>query len=154
MEPGVNEEPWVQWGGGVRGGWGWGLEVWKGGVCGGGGWGWGSHDARSKAHDKRGRRGRVRAGWGGLRVEWSSSRDEEWDQEPWVHEKHGGVRGGLGQGESMRSGKGGWAGSGCVGGGGRGGGEPWGQEPWVHEGAGSMRGRSREWRVGAWAKGE
>ena len=23
---------------------------------------------------------------------------EEWDQEPWVHEKHGGVRGGLGQG--------------------------------------------------------
>ena len=25
-------------------------------------------------------------------------RDEEWDQEPWVHEKHGGVRGGLGQG--------------------------------------------------------
>ena len=25
--------------------------------------------------------------------------DEEWDQEPWVHEKHGGVCGGLGQGK-------------------------------------------------------
>ena len=35
------------------------------------------------------------------------------------------------------------AGSGCVEGGGRGGGEPWGQEPWVHEGHG-RRGRVRE----------
>ena len=80
-----------------------------------------------------GRRGRVCAGWG-----WSSSRDEEWDQELWVHEKHGGVRGGLGQGECMRR----WAGSGCVGGGGRGGGEPWGQEPrGMGGGAGCVRGK-------------
>ena len=32
-------------------------------------------------------------------------------EEPWVHEKHGGVRGGLGQGKER--------GAGCVGGGGR-----------------------------------
>ena len=42
-------------------------------------------------------------------------RDEEWDQEPWVHEKHGGVRGGLGQGKEyaeregrMGGGRGAW----------------------------------------------
>ena len=41
--------------------------------------------------------------------------DEEWDQEPWVHEKHGGVRGGLGQGKEyaerggrMGGGRGAW----------------------------------------------
>ena len=81
---------------GSSGGGGW--KCGKGGVCGGGGWGWGwSHDGAA---------GCVRGGGGGCGWEWSSSRDEEWDQEPWVHEKHGGVRGGLGQGESLRSGKG------------------------------------------------
>ena len=55
--------------------------------------------------------GCVRGGGGGCGWGWSSSRDEEWDQEPWVHEKHGGVRGGLGQGKER--------GAGCVGGGGR-----------------------------------
>ena len=49
--------------------------------------------------------GCVRGGGGGCGWGWSSSRDEEWDQEPWVHEKHGGVRGGLGQGECMREGR-------------------------------------------------
>ena len=44
-----------------------------------------------------------------------TSSHAEWDQEPWVHEKHGGVRGGLGEGESGK----GWRGAGCVGGGGR-----------------------------------
>ena len=45
----------------------------------------------------------------------------------------------------MRSGKGGWAGSGCVGGGGRGGGEPWarshGSMRGMGGGAGCVRGK-------------
>ena len=52
---------------------------------GGGGWGWGW--SRGHFFDQHGQPCR--------------SRDEEWDQEPWVHEKHGGVRGGVGQGGSM-----------------------------------------------------
>ena len=54
---------------------------------------------------------------GGVRC----SRDEEGDQEPWVHEKHGGVREGLGQGGEYAEREGRMGGAGCVGGGGRGG---------------------------------
>ena len=74
-------------GGGVRGGWGWGLEVWvRGGGLGVGG-------------------GRVHAGWGWQRKDqpWQPyrSRDEEWDQEPWVHEKHGGAWGAWARGGAL-----------------------------------------------------
>ena len=50
-------------------------------------------------HDKRGGGGLgVRGHFSDQHWQPCRSRDEEWDQEPWVHEKHGGVRGGLGQG--------------------------------------------------------
>ena len=81
----------------------------------------GSHTGRGM---KNGTRSHVHEKHGGVRGGLGQC-----DQEPWVHEKRGGVRGGLGQGECVWSRKGGWAGSGCVGGGGWGGGEPWGQEP-------------------------
>ena len=87
-------------------------------------------------------------------------RDEEWDQEPWVHEKHGGVRGGRGA----------WVvGVGQAGGHALGAGrawdEEWDQEPWVHEKHGGVRGglgqgkeyAEREGRMGggrgAWVVG-
>ena len=105
------QEPWVQWGGGVRGGWGWGLEVWKGwGV-----WGWGlgvgvePRGQEQGAHDKHGRRGRVRAGWGwglGVGVAGAKKRTSIGS-----HAAQGMKNGTRSHG----------AGGGCVGGGGRGG---------------------------------
>ena len=73
------QEPWVQWGGRVRGGWGWGLEVW-------------SHGARSQAWAVGQGACGVGVGVGGGGGAGAiNRRDGEWDQEPWVHEKHGGV---------------------------------------------------------------
>ena len=98
-------------------------------------------------------------------------RDEEWDQEPWVHEKHGGVRGGLGQGGEYaeREGRAWVVGVGQAGGHALGAGrawdEEWDQEPWVHEKHGGVRGglgqgkeyAEREGRMGggrgAWVVG-
>ena len=91
---------------GGRGAWGGGGGGWKCGCVGvgvvagcvrggGGGWGWGGAGAIFDQH------------WQPCRLrdeEWEHwqpcrSRDKEWDQEPWLHEKHGGVRGGLGERE-------------------------------------------------------
>ena len=74
------------------------------------------HPWEQGAHDKHGRRGRVRAGWG------------------WGTRSHGSMKsmagcvGGLGKGNVCGDGRG--AGAWVVGVG-----EPWGQEPWVHGGA-------------------
>ena len=63
-----------------------------GGGVGGGAMGWGRVRAEVWA----------RGGCGGAAWQPCRSRDEEWDQEPCVHE---GCVGGLGKGGSMRSGK-------------------------------------------------
>ena len=106
-------------GGGVRGGWGWGLEV-----CVGGGGGWGLGVA-----------GCVRYGGGGWGLGWGHtsigshcrSREEEWDQEPTgCVGGGGGVGVGVGSVERV----------GCVGvgvGGGGGAMTPGARGPWGRE---------------------